>query len=170
MSHSRPEMFKWVAYAFLLLAVHILETTAGLRPGFFGYTAYLMPFLVAFVALFEGRFGAGCFGFFAGLLLDLSNVGPEGLWPAYYLLFGALSGYFALKYFRSTLAAGLIFGTAALVVAFFFQYVFYFFPVYGIPALFSAKTLFSELLVSMVFSPFVYFPVRYINRHFAEMN
>lgn len=170
MSHTRSEAVKWAAYSFLLLAVYLVQSTAGLRLGFFGYAANLTPFLVASVALFEGHIGAASFGFAAGLLVDLSNVGPEGLWPGYYLLYGAFAGYFALKYFRPTFLAGLIFGAGAIAVAFLFQCVFYLVPVYGPSLLFFVKTFFSELLVSMVFSPLVFFPAKYINRYFSDGN
>ena len=163
MEKERVNAWKIAAYCLLLLALYCLQTSRGTGRMIFGYRVDLLPCVVATVALLEGP-GAGMgIGLLTGILYDLSLPGVEGLYPAYYFLFGLAAGLVAQRYLRRVYLSSLLLSAVALVVSGLAQILILFWMRGASPsALFI--TLGIELGLMAVFSPLAYVLVRLIHR------
>jgi rod shape-determining protein MreD len=72
----------------------LLQVTAVTQITVFGTNADLMPLVIAFVGLLAGSIAGACFGFFAGLFLDLALVQTVGLSSLVYVAVGYWAGRF----------------------------------------------------------------------------
>ena len=72
----------------------LLQVTAVTQITIFGTNADLMPLVIAAVGLLAGSIAGACFGFFAGLFLDLALVQTVGLSSLVYVAVGYWVGRF----------------------------------------------------------------------------
>jgi rod shape-determining protein MreD len=72
----------------------LLQVTAVTQITVFGTNADLMPLVIAAVGLLAGSIAGACFGFFAGLFLDLALVQTVGLSSLVYVAVGYWAGRF----------------------------------------------------------------------------
>jgi rod shape-determining protein MreD len=72
----------------------LLQVTAVTQITVFGTNADLMPLVIAAVGLLAGSIAGACFGFFAGLFLDLALVQTVGLSSLVYVAVGYCAGRF----------------------------------------------------------------------------
>ena len=72
---QRYALLKYGGYALLLLGVFLLQSSRGTAIRLWGASPNALPFLVAAVALLEGPYAGGSFGFACGLLLALNSTG-----------------------------------------------------------------------------------------------
>jgi rod shape-determining protein MreD len=72
----------------------LLQVTAITQITVFGTNADLMPLVIAAVGLLAGSIAGACFGFFAGLFLDLALVQTVGLSSLVYVAVGYWAGRF----------------------------------------------------------------------------
>jgi rod shape-determining protein MreD len=72
----------------------LLQVTAVTQITVFGTNADLMPLVIAAVGLLAGSISGACFGFFAGLFLDLALVQTVGLSSLVYVAVGYWAGRF----------------------------------------------------------------------------
>jgi rod shape-determining protein MreD len=72
----------------------LLQVSAVTQITLFGTNADLMPLVVAAVGLLAGSISGACFGFFAGLFLDLALVQTVGLSSLVYVAVGYGAGRF----------------------------------------------------------------------------
>jgi rod shape-determining protein MreD len=72
----------------------LLQVTAVTQITVFGTNADLMPLVIAAVGLLAGSIPGACFGFFAGLFLDLALVQTVGLSSLVYVAVGYWAGRF----------------------------------------------------------------------------
>ena len=149
MTGRKSAIIKYCAYALLLLAAYILQSSRGTALSLWGLKIDVVPYFVMALALFEGPYAAGCFGFAAGLL-------------------GALCGAFALRYMRPILPSALLLGLLASVIQGVFGYLFYYALLYGAPLGRSALLLLGNSAISLLPAALVFFAVRGVYLRFAE--
>jgi hypothetical protein len=81
--------------------------------------------------------------------------------------FGAFAGFLRIEIFQAGFSVGPAFRGGRAFVSFAVQYIFSICRL-TVSASFYGQTFLSELIVSAVFSPLVFFPVRYINHNFSD--
>lgn len=168
MTVRKNTVIKYCAYALLLLVVYVLQSSRGTALSLWGLKIDVTPYFVMTIALFEGPYAAGCFGFAAGLLSVISSPVIDGLLALYYGLLGALCGAFALRYMRPILPSALLLGLLASVIQGVLGYLFYYALLYGAPLGRSALLLLGNAAVSLAPAALVYFAARGIYLRFAE--
>lgn len=159
---------KYGSYALLLLGFFLLQSSRGTAVSLWGASIDALPFFVAAVALLDGPYAGGAFGFAAGVLTTLNSAGVEGFSSLYLTLFGVLFGLFGAYYLRTILFSALAGGILAMMMEAFFRYVFYELLFYGMP-LGQALTAFGlKLLLSLPVGALAYALVRVVRRRFTE--
>ena len=159
---------KYGSYALLMLGFFLLQSARGTAISLWGAAVDVLPFFVATVALLDGPYAGGAFGFAAGVLTTLNTPGVEGVSSLYLTLFGVLFGLFGAYYLRTILFSALAGGILAMMLEAFFRYVFYELLFYGMP-LGQALTAFGlKLLLSLPVGALAYALVRVVRRRFTE--
>lgn len=124
----RRKVIKFIACFLIVFASYIIQTTPGLFE-FFGVVPILVLPACICIAVFEGEFAGGLFGFFAGLLCDSTSETVFGFNAFIFLSFCVLAGLSTIYIFRRStmnimlLCLGAIFLRS--VLEFFFAYVLY---------------------------------------------
>ena len=168
MSGRKNKAVKYCAYGLLLLAVFILQSSRGTAVTLWGFKMDLIPFFVTALALFEGPYAAGSFGFAAGLLCASNSPILDGLYATYYGLLGAVCGVFALRYMRRVLPSALLLGVGAALLKGVIAYLFYYGLVYQAPIGRMALLLLGDTALSAVPSVLIFFIIRAIDLRFTE--
>ena len=168
MMSRRNEIVKYCAYGFLLLGLFILQTARGTALPQWGLELDLIPFFVMALALFEGPYAAGCYGFAAGLLCAVGSPFVDGLLALHYGVAGTLCGLFAPRYMRPILPSALLLGTIVSGVKGIFAYVFYYRLMYDAPLGRGLLLLAGDVAVSVLPAIAVYFAARAIYLRFTE--
>ena len=100
---------KRIAPLILLLFLVILQTTSLNRLSILGIKPDLLLILVIFFGLYKGPLSGACYGFLAGILLDLFSPAPLGTNAFSKTVLGFLAGAVApLLYFEAPLIQGLL--------------------------------------------------------------
>lgn len=167
---GREPFAKYGSYALLMLGVFLLQSSRGTAIGFWGARLDAMPFLVAAIALLDGPYAGGCFGFAAGTLLQLNNLTAEGLNALYLGLFGVLFGLFGLYYLRPVVLSAMGGGLVCLTVRALFRYVFYYLLVFNAGPAMALTQFAGELVMDIPAGILCWLAVRRIHRHFTEEN
>ncbi len=165
---QRYALLKNGGYALLLLALFLLQSSRGTALRLWGASANALPFFVAAVALLEGPYAGGCFGFVCGGLLALNGTGLEGLTSLYLVLFGVLFGLFGEEYLRPVIPSALAGGLLCMGIQAVFRYVFVYLLVYSAGPGYALRQFCGELLLSLPLGVGVWFVVRLIHRRFTE--
>lgn len=168
MQRERMNPLKIGAYLLVLLTVYLLQTSFGLKALVFGYHIDLMPAVVASVALMDGPQEGAILGVIAGILYDTSVVSIEGLYPAFYMVFGVAAGFLSKRYLRKMFASALILSSCAMLLINALRYVFYLYMMKKTGFLFVFQTLCAEVLVAAAFSPLVYYPIKKLSLKFKD--
>ncbi len=167
----RSDRYTWLkygSYALLMLGFFVLQSSRGTAVWLNGATVNALPFLVASVALLDGPYAGGVFGFAGGVLLSLNTTGVEGFASLSLGLFGILFGLFGAQYLRNILFSALAGGLVCVAVESFFRYVFHDLLIYGM-GLPQALGLFGrQLLLSLPAGALAYGLVFLIHRRFTE--
>lgn len=167
----RSDRYVWLkygSYALLLLGFFVLQSSRGTALWLGGATVNVLPFLVAAVALLDGPYAGGAFGFAGGVLLNLNNAGVEGFASLSLGLFGILFGLFGAYYLRNILFSALAGGMVCMAVESFFAYIFHDLLIYGM-SLPQAMGLFGrQLLLSLPVGALAYVLVSAVHRRFTE--
>lgn len=165
---NKHKALKLCAYALLLIAVFALQSANGTAITLWGAKLDATPFLVAAIALFEGPYVGGAFGFAAGLLASIHSPMVEGLSALYLGLFGIAFGYLGAMYMRRMLVAGLLGGLGCIALQGVVRYVFYSRLIYGLPISRGAELLLGELLLAVGPGIIVFYIIRGLHRRFTE--
>jgi|GEM_PF-1347650 hypothetical protein len=168
MRSDRSRAVRICAYVLLLLAMFLLQHSRGTAVVLWQATADGIPFFLATLALLEGPYVAGSFGFFAGLLLALHTTTVEGLSALYLGLFGILFGLLGTYYMRPVLPSALLGGTVCIAVQGVLRYVFYYLLVYHMDALTAGRELLAEWLLALPSGVLLWFVIGAIRRRFQE--
>ena len=168
MRSDKNKTIRLCAYALLLLLLFLLQHTRGLALRVWQAAADATPYLLAALALLEGPYVAGAFGFFAGLLNCLHTTTVEGLSALYLGLFGILFGLLGAHYMRPVMASALLGGSVCIVLQGVLRYIFYYALVYQMDLLTAGKQLAAEWLVALPAGVLLWFVVRAVHRRFQE--
>lgn len=126
--HFRRKVIKFSVYALIVFAAYIIQTTPGLFE-FFGITPILVLPACICIAVFDGEFSGGLFGFFAGLFCDSTSETVFGFNALVFLVLCVLAGLSTIYIFRRStmnvmlLCLGAVFIRSSL--EFFFTFVLY---------------------------------------------
>lgn len=126
--YFRRKVLKFFVYAVIVFAAYIIQTTPGLFE-FFGVRPILVLPACICIAVFEGEFAGGLFGFFAGLFCDSASETVFGFNALVFLIFCVLAGLATIYVFRRStmnimlLCLGVVF--CRCVLEFFFTFVLY---------------------------------------------
>ncbi len=126
--YLRRKILKFFVYAVIVFISYIIQST----PGFLEFQG-VKPILVLpaciCLAIYEGEFAGGLFGFFAGIFCDSAAETVFGFNALFYLILCAAAGLFAIYLFRrntlNILLVCLIAIFARSFVEFFFSYLLY---------------------------------------------
>ncbi len=165
---DRYLFLKYGSYALLLLGLFLLQSTRGTGVQLWGASPDVLPFFVAAVALLDGPYAGGAFGFAAGVLTTLNSTGIEGFASLYYALFGIFFGLFGAYFMRNILFSALSGGILCMLIEAFFRYLFYDLLFYGM-GLGQALAAFGlQLLLSLPVGALCYLLLRAVWRRFSE--
>jgi len=129
--YFRRKVIKFFTCFVIVFASYIIQTTPGLFE-FFGIKPILVLPACICIAVFEGEFAGGLFGFFAGLLCDSASETVFGFNAFIYLSFGVLAGLATIYIFRRSIINIMLLCLAAVflrsALEFFFAFVLYEYP------------------------------------------
>ncbi len=165
---DRKPFLKYAAYALLLLALFLLQTTRGLAFQWRGISPDFLPFFIAATALFEGPYAGGAFGFAGGVLLSINSPGIEGFSSLYLSLFGVLFGLFGSYYLRCVVLSALGGGALCTALRAILGYLFHDYLIYSMGLNQAAWQLGIQLAMSLPVALLTYGLVRWIHRRFTE--
>ena len=165
---DRYTYLKYGSYALLMLGFFVLQSSRGTAVWLNGATVNVLPFLVASVALLDGPYAGGAFGFAGGVLLTVNSAGVEGFSSLSLGLFGILFGLFGAYYLRNILFSALAGGIVCMVVESVFAYVFHDLLIYGMGLPQSLGLFGRQMLLSLPGGALAYALVFLIHRRFTE--
>lgn len=168
MRANRYRTLRFCAYALLLLLIFLIQNSRGTAVQLWRATANAVPFFLACLALFEGPYVAGTFGFFSGLLLSIHTTTVEGLTALYFCLFGIAFGLLGTYYMRTLLPSTLIGGSVCILLQGIVRYIFFYALVYKMDLMIALKALGTEWLLSLISGVPVFFIIQAIYRRFQE--
>lgn len=167
----RPEpnrILKYCAYALTLLFIFLVQSSRGTAMTVWGMSIDLIPFFVTALALFEGPYPAGAFGFAAGFLAVIATPLADGLMSLFYGVLGVLCGLLAGNYMRPVLPGALLLGAVVAALKGLIGQIFYYGLVYSFPLGSSLLHLSGSIVLSLVPAALLFFWVRALHRRFAE--
>lgn len=126
--YLRRKILKFFVYAVIVFASYVIQSTPGLFE-FQGISPMLVLPACICLAVYEGEFAGGLFGFFAGLFCDSAAETVFGFNALFYMVLCAAAGLFAIYYFRRSNMNVMLICLGALflssVLEFFFVFVLY---------------------------------------------
>ena len=164
------KVLKFSVYALIVFSAYIIQTTPGLFD-FYGIKPILVLPACICIAVFEGEFAGGLFGFFFGLFCDSTSETVFGFNALLFLVFCVFAGLATIYIFRRStmnimlLCLGAIFLRSAL--EFLFNFI-----LYGYENL--VPYFYTEIAPQIVFSSIFAFPFcvlfRWLHRKFEPEN
>lgn len=151
----RRKIIKFFTYAVIVFAAYIIQSTPGLFE-FFGISPILVLPACICIAVFEGEFAGGLFGFFMGIFCDSGSETVFGFNALIFLLLSVSAGLLTIYVFRRStmnvmlLCLGAVFIRAAL--EYFFIFVLYGYE--NLPAFFYTQIAPQAVLTSVFSLPF----------------
>ena len=97
--YFRQKVLKFFVYALIVFAAYIIQTTPGLFE-FYGIKPILVLPACICIAVFEGEFAGGLFGFFFGLFCDSTSEMVFGFNALVFLVFCVAAGLATIYIFR----------------------------------------------------------------------
>ena len=148
---------KWIYYVALLFLVMLLETTFLPHIKLFGASpTHLLPYAVAAIAMLEGAFGGALAGLFAGVISDTMLAIPDGFYTLTFVICGVLVAFLCTLVFWRNYWTSLLYFIAVVLLTRLIYFTI-FFLIYGeTNILVFLAPLPAELLVSALFTPFLY--------------
>lgn len=92
---KRRKAVKVLLYAATLVIIYMLQAVVFTEIKLLGVKPLLFPLAVVGAAIFEGSFGGGLFGLFAGMLFDISYAQPLAEYTILMTALGIVVGLFA---------------------------------------------------------------------------
>ena len=168
MQKEQPIIVKYIAYLLFLIVLYAIET-ANIPMEIMGFRIDLLPCVPAAVALMEGPVLGGFIGFMTGMLYDIGFIGVEGLFAIYYMLFGIFAGAISMKFLRRMFPSMLLLSTCGMMFLGLIRYGLSLMIISKVPFPLAFQEMCGEILLTIVLSPIVYFPVRNISRRFEKI-
>lgn len=148
----RRKIIKFAIYALIVFAAYIIQTTPGLFE-IFGITPFLVLPACICIAVFEGEFAGGLFGFFAGLFCDSGAEVVFGFNALIFLVLCVFAGLSTIYIFRRSTMNIMLLCLCAVFFRFAMEY-FFIFVLYGyenLPAFFYTQIA-PQIVFTAVFS------------------
>ncbi len=126
--YLRRKILKFFVYALIVFAAYILQTTPGLFD-FYGIKPILVLPACICIAVYEGEFAGGLFGFFFGIFCDSTSETVFGFNAFVFLVLCVCAGLATIYIFRRStmnimlLCLGAVFFRSAL--EYFFGFILY---------------------------------------------
>lgn len=159
----RTKIIKYTLYFLLLFFAYIIQSTPGLLD-FYGAKAMLVIPVCVCVAVCEGEFAGGIFGFLAGLFCDSSATTVFGFNAFILTVVCAVIGLAAIYLFRRSPINVMLVGFCAVFARafseFFFSYVLFGYS--GLERFFYWELMPETVFTSLFVLPY-YFLIRYIH-------
>lgn len=168
MQKEQPVIVKYIVYLLFLILLYAIET-ANIPLEIFGVRIDLLPCVPAAVALMEGPVLGGFIGFMTGMLYDIGFIGVEGLFPIYYMLFGIAAGALSMKFLRRMFPSMLLLNTCGMLILGLVRYGLSLMLISKVPFPLVFQAMCGEILLTIILSPIVYFPIRNIARRFERI-
>ena len=165
---ERYALVKYGSYALLMVGLFLLQSSRGTDLRLWGGAWNMMPFFVASVALLDGPYAGGGFGFAAGMLLAVNSTMPEGLSALLLSLFGILFGLFGAEYLRPVILSALSGGLICMTMQAALRYLFYYLLVYRAGPGWALRQFAGELILALPAGALVWLIVRRLHRRFTE--
>lgn len=160
----RRKVLKFTVYALIVFFAYIIQTTGGLLE-FYGIKPILVLPACICIAVFEGEFAGGLFGFFFGLFCDSAAETIFGFNALIFLVCCTLSGLVAIYLFRRSTMNVMLLCLAALFIRsaleFFFVFVLYKYENLG-------SFFYLEIAPQVVFSSLFSLPLCALFRYLHE--
>ena len=150
--HLRRKIIKFAVYALIIFGAYIIQTTPGLFE-FFGITPFIVLPACICIAVFEGEFAGGLFGFFAGLFCDSTSETVFGFNALLFLVFSVFAGLATIYLFRRSTMNIMLLCLAAVFCRFALEY-FFIFVLFGyenLPSFFYTQ-LGPQIVLTSIFS------------------
>ena len=161
--YFRIKLLKYTLYSIILFFSFIIQSTPGVLD-FYGIKPNLVLPACICIAIFEGEFIGGLFGFLAGIFCDTAAETIFGFNALFYLVFCTVIGLITIYILRrDTMNAMLLcFGGLFLTAFsdFFFSYVLYQYE--GLPGFFYTVIV-PPVLLSSIFSLPYYYVFRWLH-------
>ena len=150
--YLRKKLLKFFVYALIVFSAYIIQTTPGLLE-FCGVKPILVLPACICIAVFEGEFAGGLFGFFAGLFCDSASETVFGFNALVFLVFCAAIGLSTIYIFRRSTMNIMLLCLAAVFLRSSLEY-FFNFILYGYENLepFFYLNIAPQIVLSSLFS------------------
>ena len=159
MQREQQPVGQIVCYALVLLVAYLVSTTTAPLQ-ILGYRIDLIGCVPAAVALMEGPYLGMAFGIAAGIACDMGLTGIEGLFPMYYMLFGAAAGIFADRFLRRIFPSMSLLAVASVLGLAVFRLLGFVILQIRFDLLLYAQRVCGQAMITALLSPLVYLPVR----------
>ena len=150
----RRRLLKFFVYAAIVFSAYIIQTTPGLFD-FYGIKPVLVLPACICIAVFEGEFAGGLFGFFAGLLCDSASETVFGFNAFVYLSLCVLAGLSTIYLFRRSTMNIMLLCLGAVLIRSYLEF-FFGFILYGYENL--APFFYTVVAPQIVFTSIFSFP------------
>ncbi len=164
--YLRKKILKFFVYALIVFGAYIIQTTPGLFD-YFGIKPLLVLPACLCIAVFEGEFAGGLFGFFFGLFCDSSSETIFGFNALVFLVLCVVAGLATIYIFRRStmnimlLCLGAIFIRSAL--EYFFGFILFGYE--NLAPFFYTEIAPEAVLTSLFSLPFCVF-FRWLHKNF----
>ena len=150
--YFRRKVIKFLTYFFIVFASYIIQTTPQLLD-WFGVVPFIVLPACICIAVFEGEFAGGLFGFFAGLLCDSASETVFGFNAFVYLSLCVLAGLSTIYLFRRSTMNIMLLCLGAVFLRFVLEYFFMFvlFDYENLPAFFYTRIA-PQIVLTSIFS------------------
>lgn len=160
---SRPFVIKWLILSALIIVICLVQNTVTCRLFIWGVTPVLMPVAVACFALYLGAEGGGAFGLTAGVVWHLIQPGM-GVWHILILTCMGIAVGVACKYvFNQSMPSAVLWSFLTLAASQGLVFVFYI-MIGRVPPEAARTVLLPEIAYSMIFSPFLYWLAKAVDK------
>ncbi len=122
----KRKLLKFIVYALIVFFAYILQSTPGVLE-FFGITPILVLPCCICIAVFDGEFSGGLFGFIMGLFCDSAGEAVFGFNALIYLVLCTGAGLAAIYIFRRSTMNVMLLCLAAIFIRSGLEFFFVFF-------------------------------------------
>ena len=150
----RRRLLKFFVYAAIVFSAYIIQTTPGLFD-FYGIKPILVLPACICIAVYEGEFAGGLFGFFFGIFCDSGSETVFGFNALLFLLFCVAAGLATIYIFRRSTMNIMLLCLAAVFLRSALEY-FFGFILYGYEEL--SPFFYTEIAPQIVFTSIFAFP------------
>lgn len=113
---SQKSVLRYVAFALIILAVWLAETTAGIYMADNNFRLYLMVSVVTAIGMMEEELPAALFGLGAGLLADLFTPGQVGFNSIMLAAIALFTSLCVSHFIRGTILTSMMFNAGAILL------------------------------------------------------